>query len=77
MTQSLVAKVRMGNAIRNFLKCNVREVYIFCCLLDNKNIKTNKEDMMKKIVTLDMCQAGIVDIQTVHDLLCDPLYNAI
>jgi len=42
----------MGNAIRNFLKCNVREVYIFCCLLDNKNIKTNKEDMMKKIVTL-------------------------
>ena len=42
----------MKNATRNFLKCNVRVVYIFCCLLDNKNIKTNKEDMMKKIVTL-------------------------
>lgn len=52
LTQSLIATVGMGNAIRNFLKCNVRVVYIFCCLLDNKNIKTNKEDMMKKIVTL-------------------------
>lgn len=52
LTQSLIATVGVGNAIRNFLKCNVRVVYIFCCLLDNKNIKTNKEDMMKKIVTL-------------------------
>ena len=52
LTQSLIATVGMGNAIRNFLKCNVRVVYIFCCLLDNKNIKTNKEDMIKKIVTL-------------------------
>lgn len=52
LTQSLIATIGMGNAIRNFLKCNVRVVYIFCCLLDNKNIKTNKEDMMKKIVTL-------------------------
>ena len=52
LTQFLVAKDKMKNATRNFLKCNVRVVYIFCCLLDNKNIKTNKEDMMKKIVTL-------------------------
>lgn len=35
LTQSLIATVGMGNAIRNFLKCNVRVVYIFCCLLDN------------------------------------------
>lgn len=62
LTQSLIATVGMGNAIRNFLKCNVRVVYIFCCLLDNKNIKTNKEDIVTQL-----CEA--------HVLLNPSFYN--
>lgn len=58
LTQSLIATVGMGNAIRNFLKCNVRVVYIFCCLLDNKNIKTNKEEMLHADISCETVPDG-------------------
>ena len=42
LTQSLIATVGMGNAIRNFLKCNVRVVYIFCCPVSYTHLRAHE-----------------------------------